>query len=396
MSAQNLDPGQYFPCFQPIIDLVTGHIEGYEALARYRDQTGQLRSAGALFHSQGPDQDSILAIDRQIRTLALQHFAEQPEAGYLTLNISPDWIDRLRGDTSPTIAMIDASGIDPHRVVIEITEGRGDLKQIERVVSEYRNAGLRVAIDDFGAGASQVDRIIALKPDLIKLDMRMFKDAAQGGIGADVTLAAADIAQRVGCDIVCEGVETEPELHFGIECGARYIQGFIFHPALERTLAADQELPAVRRLQASFLKRKTELLRNITTHNHRIRNQVMNIRQHLAADRAQELSAPGLFQNGILRYYLCRPDGTQISDNIEVRPDRFEHHPGYRQYNWSHRPYFPLLVALDTSLTHRVVASDSYRDSTSDQMCKTYATCIRDDLILLVDVTVDDEVLYAS
>jgi len=396
MSAQSLDPEQYFPCFQPIIDLVTGHIGGYEALARYRDPEGQLRSAGALFHSRDTDQSALLAIDRHIRTLALQHFAERPEAGYLTVNISPDWIDLLRGDASPTIAMIEAAGIDPGRVVIEITEGRGQLAQIQRVVSEYRRAGLRVAIDDFGAGASQIDRIIALKPDLIKLDMRMFKDAAQGGIGADVTLAAAAIAQRVGCDIVCEGVETVEELHFGIECGARYIQGFIFHPALEKTLKADQELPAVRRLQKSFLERKTELLRGTTTHNNRTRNQVMNIRQHLDADQAGELSASRLFQNGILRYYLCQADGTQISDNIEVLPDRFEHQPSYRQCNWSHRPYFPLIVALDTSLTHRVVVSGSYRDSTSNRMCKTYGTCIRDDLILLVDVTVDDEVLYAS
>lgn len=395
MSDQDLLPAHYFPCFQPIVDLVTGHIGGYEALARYRDANGQIRSAGALFNSTFPMTEAVLEIDRHIRQQALSYFAQRPEAGYLTLNISPDWIDRLQGDASPTIAMIEAADIDPQRVVIEITEHQGQLDQIQRVVAEYRAAGLRVAIDDFGAGASQIDRIIALKPNLIKLDMQLFKLASKGGVSADVTLAATAIAERMGCDIVCEGVETEEELHFGIECGARYIQGYIFHPAQLDTLAAKDSFDAVRMLQSSFLARKTQRLKNTTSHNHRIRKQVLRLRQHLLEKRVDELAAEQLFQEGILRYYLCQPDGTQISDNVEVLSSRFDHQPQFRHSNWSHRPYFSLLVALDASLTHRLVVSESYRDSSSHQLCKTYGTYIRDDLILLVDVTVDDEVLYA-
>src|SRR5690606_5684767 len=224
------------PCFQPIIDLVTGEIGGYEALARYRDEAGELRSAGALFHSPDFDRNALLQIDRHIRRSALEHFALHQDAGYVTINISPEWVERLKGDASPTIAMIDAAGIDPKRVVVEITEGQGELSQIQRVVAGYHRAGIRVAIDDFGAGASQLDRIEALKPDIIKLDMQLFKKASRGGLAADVTLAATRIAERIGCDIVCEGVETEEELHFGIECGARYIQGYIFHPALPALL----------------------------------------------------------------------------------------------------------------------------------------------------------------
>src|SRR5690606_36646549 len=99
-----------------------------------------------------------------------------PESGFLTLNIPPAWISRL-GDkaASPTLKMVESSGIDPARVVIEITETHGELRQLQRLVKQYHQAGLRVAIDDLGAGNSQLDRIIALAPDIIKLDMRLFK-----------------------------------------------------------------------------------------------------------------------------------------------------------------------------------------------------------------------------
>ena len=66
------------------------------------------------------------------------------------------------------------------RVVIEITETHGELSRLQRLVEQYHAVGLRVAIDDFGAGNSQLDRIIALAPDMIKLDMRLFKMAAKG------------------------------------------------------------------------------------------------------------------------------------------------------------------------------------------------------------------------
>lgn len=396
MTHGTLDPEPYFPCFQPIVDLVTGRIGGYEALARYRNADGQLCSAGGLFSSPNYPGEAILAVDRKVRSEALEHFARRPEAGYLTLNISPDWMGLLRGDASPTISMIEAADIDPARVVIEITEGYGQLEQIQRLVADYHRAGLRVAIDDFGAGASQIDRIAALKPDLIKLDMQLFRKATRGGVNADVILSAAAIASRVGCDIVCEGVETEEEVHFAIECGARFIQGYVFHPALPETLPATQSFDAVRSIQKSFQRRKTGRLRENALHSKTMREQVLKLRQLLSEEREQDLNPNELYRVGILRYYLCCGDGTQLSDNVEIADSGFERQTDFRDCNWSHRPYFSLLVALESSMARQLVVSDPYRDSTSHQLCKTYGTYIEKDLILLVDVAVDDDTLYVS
>src|SRR5690606_3718411 len=153
----------------------------------------------------------------------------------------------------------------------------------------------------------------------------------------ELNLAGTTIAERRACDIVCAGVQTEEKLHFGIECGARYIQDYIFHPALPALLPTAQTLVSARALQQSFLKRKSERLRSIAVHNRAVSECVLNMRQQLLEDKCESLSAPELFHEGVLRYYLCDADGTQISDNVEVTPQGFEHHPWGKNCNWSHR-----------------------------------------------------------
>nr|GFD22769.1 hypothetical protein [Tanacetum cinerariifolium] len=77
----------------------------------------------------------------------------------LSLNISPRWISRLRpGQPLPSLKQLQRHGIPPQRIVFEITELGGDSQRLSDVVARYREAGARIAIDDFGAGYSQLDR----------------------------------------------------------------------------------------------------------------------------------------------------------------------------------------------------------------------------------------------
>ncbi|MGS8556575.1 EAL domain-containing protein, partial [Salmonella enterica subsp. enterica serovar Soahanina] len=76
------------------------------------------------------------------------------------------------GQALPSLQQVQAHGVDPRRIVFEITELGGDIQRLADVVARYREAGARIAIDDFGAGYSQLDRVLALQPDILKLDMR--------------------------------------------------------------------------------------------------------------------------------------------------------------------------------------------------------------------------------
>lgn len=203
--------------------------------------------------------------------MPLSRLHEAPEDWFLSLNISPRWITLLRpGQALPSLKQLQAHDVDPKRIVFEITELGGDSQRLAEVVARYREAGARIAIDDFGAGYSQLDRVLALRPDILKLDMRLFQAAALGGPSGEVVRALAQMAEKTGCWIIAEGVETEAQLSFALECGARYVQGYLFAQAQRDWFAADAFVPRFAVLRQAYVQLKlTE------------RGRIMQLRQQL-------------------------------------------------------------------------------------------------------------------
>jgi EAL domain-containing protein (putative c-di-GMP-specific phosphodiesterase class I) len=384
----------YFPCYQPIIDLVSGEVYGHEALARKRDENEDLQSAAGIFFDGHYPTDFVLQIDRDMRQQALAYFSKETDAGCLSLNISPKWVDQLSGlGVSPTLNMIEASGIDPQRIIIEITERQGNIDKLKRMTKEYQRHGIKVAVDDFGCGASQVDRIVALEPELIKLDMGLFRAACRGGIAADIVLSITGMAKRMGCKIVCEGIETEREFHFAIDCGADFIQGWLYDQAVATPIKRYASVAATTVYKASYLKRKSGCQRNLVEHQLAVFEQIRALSDYLkgagtitngnAMHRRME-------RLGVLRYYLCDTQGNQASPNYELTPEGIQIKSEFAGRNWSHRPYFPLLHGMRGLMNDNIVTSDPYRDSSRGIMCRTCAVWLSGQLMLLTDVMVSD------
>lgn len=407
MASNNVDAFDYrdfLPFYQPIVELATGKIAGYEALARCRRGDNAFVSAGAIFFDVSLSREKKLHLDRYLREKALQGFVDVKESNnsFITLNISPDWVDMLdENHHIPTLEMVKQLGIDPARVIIEITEHCGNLENLKKLTSVYHRAGLKVAIDDFGAGASQIDRVIELKPDFIKLDMGMFKSAARGGHAADIVLSIVAMAQRAGCKIICEGVESEEELYFAIECGADFIQGWLFDPALPNPIKFDCHMDSLNAMKASYLTAKSSRLRQAAQHNKEVANTLVTVCQSLSVNNplssiVDRLSIETAKQLGVLQLFLCDGQGNQISDNVCYRDDYLRFDPDSQGKNWSHRPYFPLLHAMNQLQSDHIVVSTPYRDINTGKLCKTHGLFIRSDCVLLIDVLVDDVILFSA
>lgn len=394
--------GDYFPHYQPIIKLSSGEIVGYEALARQRDQAGNIISAGGLFFNPQISKSSKLAVDRFLREEAIQHFALRPGSDFLSLNISPDWVDLLSDNmTSPTVKMIERLGLDPSRVVIEITERNGNLHNLQRLTREYHKAGFKIAVDDFGTGASQVDRLIALQPDYIKLDRALFRAASLGGPEADVVLAIATIASRNGCEVICEGIETPEEFHFAIECGADYLQGWLFQAAEAQLKPANTYQHTVRSLKQRYLLRKSQRHLSLAKHNRSVAEEVERLSMLLGfnldlTDLMDVDDCARMHQQGVLRYYICDPAGWQVSPNYEVGSKQLSTDASWSGKNWNHRPYFPLLHAMHQLDTQHIVVSEPYKDIVSGATCKTFGVFLSAEQVLLVDVLTSESVLFLS
>lgn len=228
---------QLEPFFQPIIDVRTGLIAYNEVLARKKSHTGHYVSAGAVFCSPILSIDKIISLDNQVRSKAFTKFKDYSGIADLTVNISPSWFSRhapslkLKEHEIPTLSMINDCGLDANRIVVELTEYEGNKELIQHFVQAYRKMGIKVAIDDFGTGFSQIDRLIEIEPDIIKLDMYLFQRSLISSYARDFIEVIASFAKKRGAQLIFEGIETAAQFEMAVNSGADFVQGYLFSQA---------------------------------------------------------------------------------------------------------------------------------------------------------------------
>ncbi len=382
--------GQPLPYYQPLIDTATGRIAGYEALARLRDEAGEVVSAGPLFSDPQVDQAALLELDRAVRRMALEHFQATP-TGFITLNISPKWLARVSLDAPlPSLVLLEEVGLPPEQVVFEISGLQGDPQRLQQVVARYRAAGIRVAVDDFGTGYSMLDQVIALEPDFLKLDIQLLHRATRGNsTSSDFVKSLALVAEKSGCWIIAEGVETEEHLHFALDCGARYVQGYLFSAAEESFQQDDIFQPLFSHLRDQYVQSKLAERERLQDLRKSLGNLFAELRLWLEQGGKPSALRPPMEYPWLLRFFLCDAYGSQISPNYEWTGEQWQQDPRYLDHNWSWRPYFYRILAASEE-DSRVILSSRYRDASSDRYCMTSGLFIDDGRhLLLVDIDVN-------
>jgi PAS domain S-box-containing protein len=214
------DPHGLQMVFQPIVG--TGHrgVVGVEALSRFpaaphRPPNEWFDEAWQVGH--GPDLEL-----RALRE-AYRYLAALPPAAYLSLNISPATMLEPR-----FAAFLDEVGADAARIVIEVTEHAAvaDYDALSGVLRQLRSRGIRLAVDDAGAGYASLQHILRLRPDIIKLDRGIVAGADSDPARAALVVAMSSFAASLGMAVVAEGVENEAELCVLADAGIPYAQGF--------------------------------------------------------------------------------------------------------------------------------------------------------------------------
>jgi diguanylate cyclase (GGDEF)-like protein/PAS domain S-box-containing protein len=228
------------PVFQPILDLRSGQIAGYEALARFpRDPDRRPPNAWfAQAHRCG------LGVQLEARAVdaALSRRHETP-AGYLSVNLSPT---ALRADELRRGLADDLRG-----VVVEITEHElvADGQRLRATLDELRARGARIAVDDAGAGYAGLRQLMVLRPDLIKLDRGLVEDVAADEAKQALVECFVRFAERTDAAVCAEGIESLDDLCVLARLGVTFGQGYaIARPGPgwpEPAIAAREALQAV-------------------------------------------------------------------------------------------------------------------------------------------------------
>lgn len=117
-----------------------------------------------------------------LREKAISTLAQSEGESLLFINLKPSWIYKIykKSGILPTLQLVEKYGLDPSRVVIEVTEEEfhGKLDELSEIIDVYRKQGCRIAIDDIGSGYSNYDRIASFKPNILKIDLKLLKKAA--------------------------------------------------------------------------------------------------------------------------------------------------------------------------------------------------------------------------
>jgi EAL domain-containing protein (putative c-di-GMP-specific phosphodiesterase class I) len=228
---------------QPIVDLATGVAVGAEALSRFPvewEKTPDIVFAEA--HSVG--------LGDQLEIQALRRAADHLEdgRGYIAMNVSPGTL------LTPECAeLLDALPID--RVLLELSEHDPveDYDELMAMLAPFRTAGLRLAIDDVGAGFSSLRHIVVTSPDVIKIDRSLVSGVDADPVRTILIRSLVDFARGLGAGVVAEGVETAGEAAVLRDLGVDHGQGWYFgrpasyvpHTARDAELALD--FPRVRK-----------------------------------------------------------------------------------------------------------------------------------------------------
>lgn len=227
--------------FQPIVDIAAATSVGVEALCRFDDPSTRPDDWFAEAASVG------LGVDAELAAIAaaLNHLDRLAPAMYMSLNASPATIN------DPRLFEMLASS-QPERLVVELTEhdAIGDYDAFVATLSPLRRLGIRLAIDDVGAGFSSFAHVLRLEPDIVKIDRSIVTaidtDLARQALAAAIT----GVAERIGALVVAEGVETQAELDTLASLDINYTQGYLL--ARPGPLGSDINVDAVRAVTPRF------------------------------------------------------------------------------------------------------------------------------------------------
>ncbi|GAA1670832.1 hypothetical protein MMUR_47370 [Mycolicibacterium murale] len=203
--------------FQTVHDVATGKVMGVEALARFPCEPFQPDA----FFAQAATMGLGIELETAIVARVLGLVPELPDDIFVAVNISPAALL-----AAPWTQLL--GNVDPSRIVLEITEHDAvqDYGALDEVLDICRARGMRVAVDDVGAGFSSFTHVLELVPDFVKIDHSITRNIHSDDARRRLAQAIAEFAGQIGAVVIAEGVETQPELDAVGAAGIDLAQGY--------------------------------------------------------------------------------------------------------------------------------------------------------------------------
>ncbi|WP_336367867.1 sensor domain-containing phosphodiesterase [Marinobacter sp. C2H3] len=381
--------------YQPILSPTHQKLVGYEALIRASDRRGQPVSPPALF-AEAARQGCSAQLDRHLLHQHVAHCPVGPDPAWLFLNIHPDSCTRPDTSLDELALQCEAGGIAPDRIVLEFVETASEHPEaLLNFIHRARARGFQVAIDDFGVGDSNFERLWRIQPLIVKLDRSLLLNAESHRRARLLLESLVKMIRESGSLVLLEGIETPAQAQLALATDADLLQGFLFGqpgPVTEEGRAqAEQRLrETVARSQDWWQQNDRDQEGYLTL----LRYEMMEAGHRVVRDLPfAEACAALLGLDGVKRCFVLDHRGVQLGRLARANPDRqqIRFNPLYESSGacWAHRDYF------QRALEHpqRIHCSRPYVGLPDARRTVTLSTALpgaRHRRVLCVDIHPDD------
>jgi len=360
--------------FQPIVSLSHQRVIGCEGLLRASDLAGNpVAPLAVLAAAQGGGE--LVALDRVARLL---HVLNRPPGAdqWLFLNVHPEVFVDAIAKSSFMVDLLAHQRLAAGDVVVEVLEDAiRDEARFAETVDRLREEGFLIALDDFGAGHSNFDRVWTVRPEIVKLD-RSFAARMEHDIDARRLMPRiVNLLHEAGSLVLLEGIETETQAHIALDADIDFVQGYYFARPAARPETGAAVTESVRALWRDFTSRETAAETAQREMIAPYRNALGYASVLIAAGHDPAEACAGFLDLPLANFcYLIDGDGRQLGANLwSRRPDAVPPSPRFRpvgnasEARWSRRPYFRrALRQLD-----RVQVTRPYLSATTASLCVT-------------------------
>lgn len=357
---------------QPIYSLSHQREVGYEALLRGDAGDGTLVGPFDLF-GRAIVAGKLTELDRMSHVTHLRNAAPLlPHAHWLFLNISPATFTDP-GYARRLAAATREAGLAPERLVIEVLESGGtDVADLSRATHAFRSQGFLVAVDDFGAGHSNIDRLLTLKPDIVKLDRSLVR-AKSAHMRDALMPKLVDLLHESGMFVVAEGIETGEDLMLAARSNVDFVQGYLFGMPSAHLAERGAATPLFEDVfDALAQMRRTERLAGELLLLPYRSNLALAARRFAAGATTDAACADLLALPCTLSCFFLDQGGREFMPGLagagaKARSERFAPIADPSTGRWDNRPYF-----VDAHASpHQVTTSAPYLSVTGTSLCVT-------------------------
>lgn len=309
--------------YQPLVSVRRGMVIGYEALSRGTAGEGSIVIPPDTLFTLAGKRGMSLSLDRACREKAFANFAPihaKHRDKLMFVNVDAALLTASVVGSGHIETLSNTLGVNPSNVVIEIIESHvQDTEALMRFINRHRALGFLIALDDVGAGHSNLERIASIKPEVIKIDRFLISNIHKEFYKQEVVNSLTSLARRIGAMTVAEGVECVEEAVYLMGAGADVLQGFYFaRPSLFKD-ACDVTLQ-VQEVAMAYKKHSLDRYERLKKQQMQNKELVQHIRKYLqstvAADFSQVLREQILEFPNLECLYVLDEYGIQVTDTI--------------------------------------------------------------------------------